>query len=179
MTKEELFKMMNDHPVMHVATNDNGQPHVRAILMFKADADGIVFHTGVTKDLYRQLLNDPRSEVCFACGKYQVRVEGCFELIEDMALKEEIVNHPSRKFLKPWREQQGDEAFFSFLKVFRMQHGKAHVWCMDLPPSRARGWARPPEANCCTAKRIRCPPKMGNLAHPRAHPSPEAEIQKY
>ena len=117
MTKEDLFKMMNEHPVMHVATSDNGQPHVRAILMFKADADGIVFHTGVTKDLYRQLLNDPRSEVCLACG--------------NMALKEEIVNHPSRKFLKPWREQQGDEAFFSFLKVFRMQHGKAHVWCME------------------------------------------------
>ena len=131
MTKEELYKMMNEHPVMHVTTNDNGQPRVRAILMFKADADGIVFHTGVTKDLHRQLLNDPRSEVCFACGKYQVRVEGCFELVEDMALKEEIVNHPSRKFLKPWREQQGDEAFFNFLKVFRMQHGKAHVWCME------------------------------------------------
>ena len=131
MTKEDLFKMMNEHPVMHVATSDNGQPHVRAILMFKADADGIVFHTGVTKDLYRQLLNDSCSEVCFACGKYQVRVEGRFELVDDMALKEEIVNHPSRKFLKPWREQQGDEAFFSFLKVFRMQHGKANVWCME------------------------------------------------
>ena len=142
MTKEELFKMMNEHPVMYVATNErlrvgdgtsgmNGQPHVRAILMFKADADGIVFHTGVTKDLYRQLLADPRSEVCFSCGKYQVRVEGRFELVEEMALKEEIVNHPSRKFLKPWREQQGDEAFFGFLKVFRMQHGKAHVWCME------------------------------------------------
>ena len=100
MTKEELFKMMNEHPVMYV-------------------------------DLYRQLLADPRSEVCFACGKYQVRVEGKFELVEEMALKEEIVNHPSRKFLKPWREQQGDEAFFGFLKVFRMQHGKAHVWCME------------------------------------------------
>ena len=142
MTKEELFKMMNEHPVMYVATNErlrvgddtsgmNVQPHVRAILMFKADADGIVFHTGVTKDLYRQLLAEPRSEVCFSCGKYQVRVEGKFELVEEMALKEEIVNHPSRKFLKPWREQQGDEAFFGFLKVFRMQHGKAHVWCME------------------------------------------------
>ena len=131
MTKEELFNMMNEHPVMYVATNENGQPHVRAILMFKADADGIVFHTGVTKDLYRQLVADPRSEVCFSCGKYQVRVEGRFELVEEMALKEEIVNHPSRKFLKPWREQQGDEAFFGFLKVFRMQHGKAHVWCME------------------------------------------------
>ena len=131
MTKEEIFKMLNAHPVMYVSTNDNGQPRVRGILMYKADDSGIVFHTGTTKDFYRQLVADPRAEVCFACGKYQVRVEGKFELVEDMALKEEIVNHPSRKFLQPWREQQGDEAFFNFLKVFRMSHGKAHVWCIE------------------------------------------------
>ena len=110
MTKEEILKMLNAHPVMYVATNDNGQPRVRGILMYKADDSGIVFHTGTTKDFYRQLVADPRAEVCFACGKYQVRVEGKFELVEDMALKEEIVSHPSRKFLQPWREQQGDEA---------------------------------------------------------------------
>ena len=131
MTKEEILKMLNAHPVMYVATNDDGQPRVRGILMYKADDSGIVFHTGTTKDFYRQLIADPRTEVCFACGKYQVRVEGKFELVEDMALKEEIVNHPSRKFLQPWREQQGDEAFFNFLKVFRMTHGKAHVWCIE------------------------------------------------
>lgn len=44
------------------------------------------------ENLFSQLLNDSRSEVCFACGKYQIRVEGRFELVEDMALKEEIVN---------------------------------------------------------------------------------------
>lgn len=131
MTKEEIFKMLNAHPVMYVATNDDGQPRVRGILMYKADDSGIVFHTGTTKDFYRQLVADPRAEVCFACGKYQVRVEGKFEFVEDMALKEEIVSHPSRKFLQPWREQQGDEAFFNFLKVFRMTHGKAHVWCIE------------------------------------------------
>lgn len=131
MTKEEILKMLNAHPVMYVATNDNGQPRVRGILMYKADDSGIVFHTGTTKDFYRQLVADPRAKVCFACGKYQVRVEGKFELVEDMALKEEIVSHPSRKFLQPWREQQGDEAFFNFLKVFRMTHGKAHVWCIE------------------------------------------------
>ena len=98
MTKEEIYKLMNEHPVMYVSTNDNGQPRVRGILMYKADADGIVFHTGVVKDLYRQLLADPRAEVCFACGKYQVRVEGKFDLVEDRSLKEEIVNHPSRSF---------------------------------------------------------------------------------
>ena len=73
MTKEELFKMMNEHPVMYVATNENGQPHVRAILMFKADADGIVFHTGVTKqEMYethssKELLIPVMNTLCLIC----------------------------------------------------------------------------------------------------------------
>ena len=58
-------------------------------------------------------------------------MEGRFELVEDMALKEEIVNHPSRKFLKPWKEKVGDKVYFASLKVFRMQHGKAHAWCVE------------------------------------------------
>ena len=46
MTKEELFKMMNENPVMHLATVDeNGFPRVRGILMFKACEGGIIFHT--------------------------------------------------------------------------------------------------------------------------------------
>ena len=61
MTKEEILKMLNAHPVMYVATNDNGQPRVRGILMYKADDSGIVFHTGTTKDFYRQLVADPRA----------------------------------------------------------------------------------------------------------------------
>lgn len=36
MTKEEIFQMINAHPVMYVATNDNGQPRVRGILMYSS-----------------------------------------------------------------------------------------------------------------------------------------------
>ena len=55
MTKEELFQMMNGSPVMHLATVDEkGFPHVRGILMFKACDEGIIFHTGTFKDLYKQ-----------------------------------------------------------------------------------------------------------------------------
>lgn len=56
--------MMNGSPVMHLATVDeNGQPHVRGILMYKADENGIVFHTGEFKALYKQLLNNPAAPV--------------------------------------------------------------------------------------------------------------------
>lgn len=133
MTKEEIFSLIAEmtHPVMYVATSENNQPHVRGILLYKADSEGIVFHTGKTKELYRQLIANPHAEVCFSCGKYQIRVEGNFDLVDDIDYKREIVSHPSRKFLQPWREQQGDDKFFDFLQVFRMRNGKAHVWTFE------------------------------------------------
>lgn len=129
MTKEELYEMMNGSPVMHLATVDeNGQPHVRGILMYKADENGIVFHTGEFKALYKQLLNNPAAEVCFSCkGGVQVRVEGRFELDESDALKEEIYYHPSRKFIRDWSTLEESK---KYLKVFRMKGGKAHAWSM-------------------------------------------------
>lgn len=133
MTKEQIFELINgmQHPVMYVATTENDQPHVRGILLFRADENGIIFHTGDFKALYHQLKTNPKTEVCFSCGKYQVRVEGEFILNNDIELKREILNHPSRAFLRKWAEEQGEQAVFDFLQVFCMKHGKAHVWCME------------------------------------------------
>ena len=107
MTKEELFKMMNENPVMHLATVDEkGFPRVRGILMFKACEDGIIFHTGTFKELYKQLMANPNAELCFQCKGIQVRVSGKFELDESDELFEEIYNHPSRAFIKQWGSQR-------------------------------------------------------------------------
>ena len=129
MTKEELFKMMNENPVMHLATVDeNGFPHVRGILMFKASDEGIIFHTGTFKELYKQLMANPNAELCFQYKGTQVRVCGKFELDESDELFEEIYNHPSRKFIKQWGKSK--EEVKDFLKIFRMKNGKACTWSM-------------------------------------------------
>jgi len=133
MNKQQIFELINgmQHPVMYVATCENNQPHVRGILLFRADEEGIIFHTGDFKPLYHQLIANPQSEVCFSCGKYQVRIEGQFELYNTDEIKREIINHPSRAFLRKWADEQGEEQVINFLQVFRMKHGKAHVWCME------------------------------------------------
>ncbi|MDO4462112.1 MAG: pyridoxamine 5'-phosphate oxidase family protein [Bacteroidia bacterium] len=133
MTKEEIFAIINgmEHPVMYVATVENGNPHVRGILLYKTDENGIVFHTGKSKELYHQLTANPNAEVCFVSGKYQIRVEGQFQLLNDINYKREIVAHPSRKFLQGWIKEMGEEQFFDFLQVFKMEHGKAHVWTFE------------------------------------------------
>ena len=64
----------------------------------------------------------------------QVRVSVELELVEDIALKEAIVAHPSREFLRPWIAENG----LAPLAVFRLPCGRATVWTMatNFEPNR-------------------------------------------
>ena len=127
MTKSEILALINANPACHLATVEGDTPHVRGILLYSADDNGLVFHTGNTKDLHRQLTQNPKAEVCFNDYQkgIQVRVSGSVELVDDMVLKKEIV--AKRDFLKPWMEQQGWE----MLVVYRLKKGKATTWTMQ------------------------------------------------
>jgi len=126
MTKQELFEFMNSNPTFYLATVEDNKPHVRGLLLYRADVNGIVFHTGKMKDLYRQLTNNPSVEICFTNNNFgnliQVRASGIAQLVEDINLKKEIVS--KREFLKPWVEQAG----YDPLVVYRIVHGVAVVW---------------------------------------------------
>lgn len=128
MNKSEIFGFMNANPIFHLATAEGNKPHVRGMLMYRADENGIIFHTGKTKDLHRQLTENPNVEMSFNNGSFenliQVRVSGTVELVEDIELKKEIVQ--KREFLKPFVEQSGYEP----LAVYRMKNGVAAIWTM-------------------------------------------------
>ncbi|HBG05411.1 MAG: pyridoxamine 5'-phosphate oxidase [Geobacteraceae bacterium GWC2_58_44] len=128
MKPNELLALINRNPAFFLATVEDGEPRVRGILLYRADAHGIIFHTGAMKDLYRQLLANPAVELCFNDWQenIQVRVRGRAVLVGNPHLGEEIVNSPGREFLKPWVEKQGMEA----LAVFRVEGCQAHDWNM-------------------------------------------------
>lgn len=126
MSKEELFKIMNENPVLHLATMDGDQPRVRGMLLFRADEEGIIFHTASSKDVYDQIKKNPKAELCFQGKGIQVRVTGVLEQVDDDNLREEIFNHPTRKFLQAWKDQGVD----GLLRIFRMKHGTAVTWTM-------------------------------------------------
>jgi Uncharacterized conserved protein len=126
MVKEELYQLMNENPVFHLATMDGDQPRVRGMLLFRADEDGIIFHTASTKDVFEQITKNSKAELCFQGKGCQVRVSGMLEQVEDENLKSEIFNHPSRKFLQAWTGNGID----GLLKIFRMKNGSAVVWTM-------------------------------------------------
>lgn len=133
MEKENFYDIMNNNPRFYLATVQGDQPRVRGMLLYRADEDGILFHTSTLKDLYTQLCENPKAELCFADSKtnMQVRVAGTLELVEDGALKEEMLNHPSRAFMRQWVTPENKDAFMKTLAVFRMKNGIAKTWTME------------------------------------------------
>lgn len=128
MNKEEMIAFINANPACHIATIEDGQPRVRGILIYKATNDGIIFHTGDFKSFHKQLEQNPKIEICFNNFQsgIQLRVAGKVELLKDELLKTEIVNHPSRAFLKPWVEKSG----MDMLAVYKLYEGEACTWTM-------------------------------------------------
>lgn len=126
MDKQEIVKFLNSNPVCRLATLEGDQPRVRGMMMYRVDDAGILFHTG-PKDLLRQLILNPKVEICFnnADSSRQVRVTGIAELVEDESLKQEIIE--ARPFLKPIIKAHGT----GLLKVFRVTRCVATVWTME------------------------------------------------
>jgi pyridoxamine 5'-phosphate oxidase len=128
MTPKEIIEFINKNQTCCIATIEGNKPRVRGVMTYRADDKGIIFHTGVTKDFYKQLQANPNVELCFDNNDpqnfIQVRVSGIAIPENDVKLKEEIV--ASRPFLKPVVEKFGYQA----LAVFRVQQLTATVWTM-------------------------------------------------
>jgi pyridoxamine 5'-phosphate oxidase len=133
MNRQDVFELMKSNPAFFLATIDGNQPRVRGMLLYRADESGIVFHTGTFKDVYKQIQNNPRVELCFNDFKkgIQLRVSGNLTELTDHALKDEIARHPSRGFLRQWKEEGKMEDFYNKLAVFQLQPDSATVWSMD------------------------------------------------
>ena len=62
MEEQKIYELMNSNLGFYLATMDGDQPRVRGMMLFKADENGIVFHTASTKDVYKQLQKNPKAE---------------------------------------------------------------------------------------------------------------------
>ena len=133
MTKEQIFAFLSSNLGFNLATVENGEPRVRGMMLYKADETGITFHTGVFKDVYRQIIANPSVQMCFRNpeGNTQIRVRGVLEEVTDIGFKDEIAEHPTRGFVKAWKEGGMYEDFYRDFKVFRLKNGIANVWTYD------------------------------------------------
>ena len=127
MNKEEIIKFLNDHPVSFLATIEGDQPRVRGMSIVKADELGVLYQTSDMKDVWRQVEGGRKVEACFndLLTNTQVRITGVVEIVEDQAIKAEIV--AKRPFLKGLVEKSG----YGPIKVFRITRCKAYAWTME------------------------------------------------
>ena len=126
MKRKEIFQFLQENPSFSLATSDGTFPHVRMLILHKADESGIFFMVGKFKDVYRQLSVNPYVELCFHKGDFQIRISGQVENLEkDIELKKEILE--ARPFMAPWVEQYG----FKYMAVYRLRCGKATTWSLE------------------------------------------------
>ena len=97
MEKQEVIEFIKNNPVFYLATTKNNTPKVRGMLLYSVDNEGIIFHTYIKKNIYKEIMANNLAEACFNCNKKgQVRVSGKVIEIKDKNLKDEILNHPTR-----------------------------------------------------------------------------------
>lgn len=132
MEKSNVIRLINNSPVFYLATIDEESPRVRGMLLYNADETGLIFHTASFKDLYSQIKKNSNAEACFNCeGGVQIRVSGEIEEISDKSLKDSIMLHPSRQFLRDWKYEGKFTDVYSELIVFKLKYNKANIWSID------------------------------------------------
>jgi pyridoxamine 5'-phosphate oxidase len=131
MDKKEILEFISRNTTAFVATAEGDIPHVRALGTFRADEKGIIFAVQSYKDVYRQILDNPNTELCYWAEGLQIRVVGKFEAVKDLALKKQIVE--KRPFYKPGVEKEG----WDYVGAFIVKNARATILDMKGPPSPA------------------------------------------
>lgn len=132
MDIHEVIEFANQHSACWLATSEDGAPHVRGMWLWFADEQGLVFHTGSTKDLAAQLRKNPRVEVAFhdpAGGggeSRMLRVAGTVEFVNDASLQQRLFEE--RAWLHGVRAAFPDVA----VQIFRVKRCVAHFWSMSV-----------------------------------------------
>jgi len=122
---QECIEFITENPGCALATMDGDQPRVRGMIPLWTREDGIYFTTAASKDLYSQLVANPKVELCFMRLNplKGLRITGEVDVIDDIEVKSIALEE--RSFLKALGLEHADDPNFI---LFRVAHGEAHFW---------------------------------------------------
>ena len=92
--RNEAIEFLQANPVQYLTTVDEfGNPRVRPF-MFMLEKDGKPYYsTSNKKDMYAQMKAHPLVEITTTNPEFAwIRISGTIEFVDDLALKEEIIN---------------------------------------------------------------------------------------
>lgn len=134
MNAAEILEFIRANPYCALATTEGGEPRVRMVMILRADERGILFNTGISKDLFKQIEANTAVELCFFDPKsrVQVRIRGRFAAQKDAETHALVLE--KLPFLKPMVEAQGT----GLLAPYVLKRGRATVWTMatNFEPKR-------------------------------------------
>lgn len=135
MTKQDCIKFAAENPTCTVATVEGDQPRARIFMMWRANETGFYICTGTPKPVCRQLMANPKVELCFyrpGAGPMELgtmmRVAGNAELVSDAALKGELLTE--WPFLREMGISGPDDPMLS---LFRIPSGEIKYWTATGP----------------------------------------------
>jgi uncharacterized pyridoxamine 5'-phosphate oxidase family protein len=125
-TASEILAFIRKSQFCSLATIEAGEPRVRMVMILRADENGILFNTGVNKDLYKQIEANPAVELCFydPAAQIQVRVHGRFAPQRDEATINLVLE--KLPFLRALVAERGSGA----LSPYILKKGRATVWTL-------------------------------------------------
>jgi pyridoxamine 5'-phosphate oxidase len=127
---QEYIDFANSHPVCFLSTMDGDQPRVRTVLLVMADETGFYFDLLKPKRMVKQIMLNPKAEVCFYNNApdlllaKQMRVTGVMELVEDEVLIQKVASE--RSFL----DGLAGQPTAPMTRIFRLCHGEVFFWTM-------------------------------------------------
>ena len=111
----DVFKFLKEtSPTYYLATMDGDQPRVRPFGTIDLFEDKLYIQTGKSKDVYKQIVANPKVEICACAGMDWLRVE-C-ELVSDdrvEAKKHMLDNHPQ---LRRMYDENDGETIVLYMK---------------------------------------------------------------
>lgn len=125
MEIKKCIDFANKIKICFAATCDGEQPRVRPLLMWFADETGFYFQSQTVKNFYKQLLKNPKIELCFWDpdeGK-TLRVTGEVEFLEDLELKKRCLKERPFLYEIGIRDEKDP-----ILALFRVSQGEAFFW---------------------------------------------------
>ncbi|MGN1182355.1 MAG: pyridoxamine 5'-phosphate oxidase family protein [Faecalibacillus sp.] len=116
----EIYEFLKNANTYFLATNDNGQPRIRPFGTIDIFENKLYIQTGLCKDCAKQMLKDPRIEICAMFQGKWIRVQALAYLDDNLeAQKHMLDNYPSLK--KMYQVGDGNTA------VFYLKNGKAMI----------------------------------------------------